>query len=79
VAKKQEQFPDIVETEFFISWDDPDSETVSVGFLERSLVMDFDYAEFLDFAAVVDEVRTYIKKARANGSPWQNGATQHEH
>ncbi|HVC80818.1 MAG TPA: hypothetical protein VNL35_10020 [Chloroflexota bacterium] len=79
MAKKQEQFPDIVETEFFISWDDPDSETVSVGFLERSLVMDFDYAEFLDFAAVVDEVRTYIKKARANGSPWQNGATQHEH
>ncbi|HXT37518.1 MAG TPA: hypothetical protein VN837_18240 [Chloroflexota bacterium] len=79
MAKKQEQFPDIVETEFFISWDDPDSETVSVGFLERSLVMDFDYAEFLDFAAVVDEVRTYIKKARANGSPWQNGLTQHEH
>ncbi|HEY8287126.1 MAG TPA: hypothetical protein VIJ28_22275 [Chloroflexota bacterium] len=79
MAKKQEQFPDIVETEFFISWDDPDSETVSVGFLERSLVMDFDYAEFLDFAAVVDEVRDYIKKARANGTPWQNGHAQPEH
>ena len=57
MSKKQDQFPDIVETEFFISWDDPDTETVSVGFLERSLVMDFDYAEFLEFADVVDQVR----------------------
>jgi len=79
VAKKQDQFPDIVETEFFISWDDPDTETVSVGFLERSLVMDFDYAEFLDFAEVVDKVRVYIQKARANGGAWQNGLTPHEH
>ena len=79
MAKKQEQFPDIVETDFFISWDDPDTETVSVGFLERSLVMDFDYAEFLDFAAVVDEVRTYIKKARAERGTGLNGLAQHEH
>ena len=63
MSKKQDQFPDIVETEFFISWDDPDTETVSVGFLERSLVMDFDYAEFLEFAAVVDQMRDYINRA----------------
>lgn len=78
MAKKQEQFPDIVETEFFISWDDPDTETVSVGFLERSLVMDFDYAEFLDFASVVDEVRTYIKRARADRGTGPNGLVQPE-
>jgi len=79
VAKKLEQFPDIVETEFFISWDDPDTETVSVGFLERSLVMDFDYAEFLDFAAVVDQVRAYITKARADRGTGLNGLGLHEH
>jgi hypothetical protein len=79
VAKKLDQFPDIVETEFFISWDDPDTETVSLGFLERSLVMDFDYAEFLDFAAVVDQVRTYITKARADRGMEPNGLGLLEH
>ena len=79
MAKKLDQFPDIVETEFFISWDDPDTETVSLGFLERSLVMDFDYAEFLDFAAVVDQVRTYIAKARADRGIEPNGLGLLEH
>lgn len=64
MSKRQDQFPDIVETDFFISWDDPDTETVSLGFLERSLVMDFDYGEFLDFAEVVDQIRDYISKVR---------------
>ena len=73
MSKKQEQFPDIVETDFFISWDDPDTETVSVGFLERSLVMDFDYAEFLDFADVVDQIRDYISDARKTRSSELNG------
>ena len=79
MAKRLDQFPDIVETEFFISWDDPDTETVSLGFLERSLVMDFDYAEFLDFAAVVDQVRTYITKARAERGMEPNGLGLLEH
>jgi hypothetical protein len=74
MSKKQEQFPDIIETDFFISWDDPDTETVSVGFLERSLVMDFDYAEFLDFAEVVDAIRDYINRSRAERSAGPNGA-----
>ena len=73
MSKKQEDFPDIVETDFFISWDDPDTETVSVGFLERSLVMDFDYAEFLDFADVVDQIREYINSARKSRVSELNG------
>jgi hypothetical protein len=73
MSKKQDQFPDIVETDFFISWDDPDTETVSVGFLERSLVMDFDYAEFLDFAEVVDQIRDYINNARSSRTAPSNG------
>ncbi len=68
MSKRQDQFPDIIETDFFISWDDPDTETVSVGFLERSMVLDFDYAEFLDFAAVVDQVRDYINRVRVERS-----------
>jgi len=74
MSKKQEQFPDIIETDFFISWDDPDTETVSVGFLERSLVMDFDYAEFLDFAEVVDAIRDYINRSRVEREAGPNGA-----
>lgn len=78
MSKKQDQFPDIVETEFFISWDDPDTETVSVGFLERSLVMDFDYAEFLEFAEVVDQVREYISRSRAERASGANGIVPRE-
>ena len=73
MSKRQDQFPDIVETDFFISWDDPDTETVSVGFLERSMVMDFDYAEFLDFADVVDQIRDYINDARRSRTSQPNG------
>ena len=75
MSKKQDQFPDIVETDFFISWDDPDTETVSVGFLERSMVLDFDYSEFLEFAEVVDQVRDYITRRRAERGVGSNGAT----
>jgi hypothetical protein len=71
--QKNEQYPDIVDNEFFVSWDDPDTETVSVGFLERSMVMDFDYAEFLELADAVDKIRDYIKKSRAERSGGSNG------
>lgn len=73
MSRKQEQFPDIVETDFFISWDDPDTETVSVGFLERSMVLDFDYAEFIEFADVVDQIREYIQEARKSRAAELNG------
>lgn len=73
MSKRQDQFPDIVETDFFISWDDPDTETVSVGFLERSMVMDFDYAEFLEFAEVVDQIRDYINNVRTTRTVQPNG------
>ena len=73
MSKRQDQFPDIVETDFFISWDDPDTETVSDGFLERSMVMDFDYAEFLEFADVVDQIRDYINNVRQSRSMQPNG------
>jgi hypothetical protein len=73
MSQKNEQYPDIVDNEFFVSWDDPDTETVSVGFLERSLVMDFDYAEFLELADAVDKIRDYINKARAKRTPGSNG------
>jgi hypothetical protein len=79
MSKKQEQFPDIVETDFFIAWDDPDTETVSVGFLDRNLVMDFDYGEFLDFAEVVDAVRDYINRTRSARPAGPNGVPPLEH
>lgn len=79
MSKKQEQFPDIVETDFFISWDDPDTETVSLGFLDRNLVMDFDYGEFLDFAEVVDAVRDYINRTRSDRSAGSNGSVPLDH
>ncbi|MDB5058084.1 MAG: hypothetical protein JWO59_1556 [Chloroflexi bacterium] len=71
--QKNEQYPDIIDNEFFVSWDDPDTETVSVGFLERSMVMDFDYAEFLELADAVDKIRDYIKKSRAERSSGSDG------
>jgi hypothetical protein len=74
VSTHSDQYPDIVDNEFFVSWDDPDTETVSVGFLERSLVMDFDYAEFLELAEAVDTIRDYIKKARSQRAGGPNGA-----
>jgi hypothetical protein len=73
MGQKGEQYPDIVDNEFFVAWDDPDTETVSVGFLERSMVMDFEYAEFLELAEAVDTIRDYIKKSRARRSSGANG------
>jgi hypothetical protein len=73
MTQRNEQYPDIVDNEFFVSWDDPETETVSVGFLERSMVMDFDYAEFLELADAVDKIRDYINKVRAKRSPGSNG------
>ena len=73
MSQKSEQYPDIVDNEFFVAWDDPDTETVSVGFLERSMVMDFDYAEFLELAEAVDKIRDYIKKSRARRTSGANG------
>ncbi len=73
MGQKSEQYPDIVDNEFFVAWDDPDTETVSVGFLERSMVMDFDYAEFLELAEAVDTIRDYINKSRVRRSSGANG------
>lgn len=75
MSKKQDEYPDIAESDFFISWDDPDTETVSVGFLERSMVMDFDYAEFLEFASFVDQVRGYVQRVRKERTELSNGLT----
>ena len=75
MSQKSEQYPDIVDNEFFVAWDDPDTETVSVGFLERSMVMDFDYAEFLELADAVDKIRDYIKKSRARRTSGANGTS----
>jgi hypothetical protein len=73
MSKRQDQSPNIVETDFFISQDDPESEMVSVGFLERSMVMEFDYEEFLEFAEVVDQIRDYINRAHKTRSTLPNG------
>jgi hypothetical protein len=77
--QRNDQYPDIVDNEFFVSWDDPDTETVSVGFLERSMVMDFDYAEFLELADAVDKIRDYINKSRAKRSAGSNGQSKSGH
>ncbi len=62
---------DIYEDDFFVVTDDPDESMVNVAFVERGLVMRFDYEEFVELAAVVeltrDHVRRRLSRAAENG------------
>ena len=53
----------IYEDDFFVVTDDPDDRMVNVAFIERGLVMRFDYEEFLELAPVVARTRDYIQRA----------------
>jgi hypothetical protein len=48
--------------------DDPDEEMVNVAFVERGLVMRFDYEEFLELVPVLERTRDYLqRRARPSG------------
>ena len=56
------QSDDIYEDDFFVVTDDPEEQMVNVAFVERGLVMRFDYQEFLEFAPVVERTRAYVQQ-----------------
>jgi len=52
----------IYEDDFFVVTDDPDEQMVNVAFVERGLVMRFDYQELIEFAAVVEQTRAQVQR-----------------
>ena len=53
---------EIYEDDFFVVTDDPDEQMVNVAFVERGLVMRFDYQELIEFAAVVEQTRAHAQR-----------------
>ena len=53
---------DIYEDDFFVVTDDPDEQMVNVAFVERGLVMRFDYEEFLEFVGVMEQTREHVRQ-----------------
>ena len=62
---------DIYEDDFFVVTDDPDDQMVNIAFVERGLVMRFDYEEFLEFANVIEQTRDHVRRRLGRAS--QNG------
>jgi len=62
VAEMPYQGNDIYEDDFFVVTDDPEEQMVNVAFVERGLVMRFDYQEFLELAPVVERTRDYVQQ-----------------
>ena len=56
------QSNDIYEDDFYVVTDDPDDEMVNVAFVERGLVMRFDYEEFLELVTVLERTRDYVQR-----------------
>ena len=56
------QSNDIYEDDFYVITDDPDEEMVNVAFVERGLVMRFDYEEFLELVTVLERTRDYVQR-----------------
>jgi hypothetical protein len=52
----------VYEDDFFVVTDDREEQMVNVAFVERGLVMRFDYEEFLELAPVVLQTRDYIQR-----------------
>ena len=52
----------IYEDDFFVVTDDPDEQMVNVAFVERGLVMRFDYQELVEFASVVEQTRAQVQR-----------------
>ena len=59
---------DIYEDDFFVVTDDPDEQMVNVAFVERGLVMRFDYEEFMEFVPVVERTRDHVQRRMNNAS-----------
>jgi hypothetical protein len=62
---------DVYEDDFFVVTDDPDEQMVNVAFVERGLVMRFDYDEFLELVPVIEKTRDFIKRRMSGRS--ENG------
>ena len=71
MAEIPRQNTDIYEDDFYVVTDDPDEEMVNVAFVERGLVMRFDYEEFLELVPVLERTRDYVqrraRRSRENG------------
>ena len=53
---------DIYEDDFFVVTDDPEEQMVNVAFVERGIVMRFDYEELIEFATVVERTREHVQR-----------------
>jgi hypothetical protein len=62
---------DIYEDDFYVVTDDPEEEMVNVAFVERGLVMRFDYEEFLELVPVFERTRDYLQRRARRSS--ENG------
>jgi hypothetical protein len=68
VAEMPHQSNDIYEDDFYVVTDDPEEEMVNVAFVERGLVIRFDYEEFLELVPVFERTRDYLqRRARRSG------------
>jgi hypothetical protein len=71
MAEMPHQSNDIYEDDFYVVTDDPDDEMVNVAFVERGLVMRFDYEEFLELVPVFERIRDYVQRRSRRSS--ENG------
>ena len=62
MAEIPHQSNDIYEDDFYVVTDDPDEEMINVAFVERGLVMRFDYEEFLELVPVLERTRDYLQR-----------------
>ena len=62
MAEMPHQSNDIYEDDFYVVTDDPDEEMVNVAFVERGLVMRFDYEEFLELVPILERIRDYVQR-----------------
>jgi hypothetical protein len=71
MAEMPQQSHDVYEDDFYVVTDDPEEEMVNVAFVERGLVMRFDYEEFLELVPVLERTRDYLQRrarpSSANG------------
>jgi hypothetical protein len=71
MAEMPHQSHDVYEDDFYVVTDDPEEEMVNVAFVERGLVMRFDYEEFLELVPVLERTRDYVqrraRRSRENG------------
>jgi hypothetical protein len=62
MGEMSQQSHDVYEDDFYVVTDDPDEEMINVAFVERGLVMRFDYEEFLELVPVLERTRDYLRR-----------------